>query len=48
MTFLRDDIHKSIRGKNRMSTLGFLHQLSKRDVLSEQETIIMTYGQAAR
>ncbi|KAF2791318.1 hypothetical protein K505DRAFT_376871 [Melanomma pulvis-pyrius CBS 109.77] len=48
MTFLRDDIPKSIRGKNRMLTLGFLHELSKRDVLSEQETLIMAYGQAAR
>ncbi|KAF2712355.1 hypothetical protein K504DRAFT_372017 [Pleomassaria siparia CBS 279.74] len=47
-TFLRDDIPKSIRGKNRMLTLGFLHELSKRDNLFEQEAIIMAYGQAAR
>ncbi|KAF2867552.1 protein kinase rad3 [Massariosphaeria phaeospora] len=48
MVFLRDDVPKSIRGKNRMSTLEFLFTLTKRDVLSEQETLIMAYGQAAR
>ncbi|ORX98750.1 hypothetical protein BCR34DRAFT_142938 [Clohesyomyces aquaticus] len=48
IVFLRDDIPRSIRGKNRMSTLEFLHELSRRDVVSEQETIIMAYGQAAR
>jgi hypothetical protein len=31
-----------------MSTLEFFHTLSKRDLLSEQETLIMAYGQAAR
>jgi len=48
MTFLRDDIPRSIRGKNRINTLGFLHELSKRDNLSEQETLILAYTQAAR
>ena len=31
-----------------MSTLEFFYTLSERDVLSEQETLIMAYGQAAR
>ncbi|KAF1999599.1 hypothetical protein P154DRAFT_467308, partial [Amniculicola lignicola CBS 123094] len=48
MVFLRDDAPKSVRGKNRMSTLEFLHTLSQRDNFSEQETIIMAYGLAAR
>ncbi|KAF2473193.1 uncharacterized protein BDR25DRAFT_257421, partial [Lindgomyces ingoldianus] len=48
MVFLREDVPKSVRGKNRMSTLEFFQELSKRDALTEQETIIMAYGQAAR
>lgn len=48
MVFLRDDVPKFVRRKNRMSALEFLQTLSKRDILSEQETIIMAYGQAAR
>ncbi|KAF2267881.1 hypothetical protein CC78DRAFT_565700 [Lojkania enalia] len=48
MVFIRDDITRSIRAKNRMSTLEFFQTLSRRGVLSEQETIIMAYGQLAR
>ncbi|CAO2647756.1 Nn.00g086780.m01.CDS01 [Neocucurbitaria sp. VM-36] len=48
MVFLRDDISKSTRQKNRRSTIEFLDALSKRDVLSDQETLIMAYGQIAR
>ncbi|KAF2733102.1 hypothetical protein EJ04DRAFT_295336 [Polyplosphaeria fusca] len=48
MVFLRDDIPRSVRTRNRLSTLEFLQTLSRRDILSEQETLIMAYGQAAR
>ncbi|KAF2178853.1 hypothetical protein K469DRAFT_598368 [Zopfia rhizophila CBS 207.26] len=48
VVFLRDDVPKSVRGKNRRATLEFFQTLSKRDILSEQETIIMAYGHAAR
>ena len=47
MVFIRDDISKSTRQKNRRSTIEFLDVLSKRDVLSDQETLIMAYGQIA-
>ncbi|KAF2206005.1 hypothetical protein GQ43DRAFT_427658 [Delitschia confertaspora ATCC 74209] len=47
-TFLRDDLPKEMKRKNRMNTLAFLQTLSKRDVFSEQETIIRTFGEAAR
>ncbi|KAF2115782.1 hypothetical protein BDV96DRAFT_599348 [Lophiotrema nucula] len=48
MVFLRDDIPRPVRTKNRMASLEFFQTLSRRDVLSEQETLIMAYGQAAR
>ena len=49
MVFLRADVPKSVRGKNRMSTLEFFYTLSKRErPLSELITLIMAYGQAAR
>ncbi|KAF1842478.1 uncharacterized protein K460DRAFT_346363 [Cucurbitaria berberidis CBS 394.84] len=47
MVFLRGDISKSTRQKNRRSTIEFLDALAKRDVLSDQETLIMAYGQIA-
>jgi serine/threonine-protein kinase ATR len=48
MVFLGDSVPKSVRQKNRVSLLGFFQTLSKRDVISDQETLIMAYGQAAR
>ena len=48
MVFLREDISKSVRQKNRRSTIEFLDVLAKRDALSDQETLIMAYGQTAR
>ncbi|KAL6169979.1 serine/threonine-protein kinase M1 [Exserohilum turcicum] len=48
MVFLRDDISKSTREKNRRSTIEFLDALAKRDVLSDQETLIMAYGRIAQ
>ncbi|KAH7138990.1 hypothetical protein B0J11DRAFT_32467 [Dendryphion nanum] len=49
MVFLRSDVPKSVRGRNRMSTLEFFHSLSTRErPLSELITLIMAYGQAAR
>lgn len=48
MVFLRDDISKSTRQKNRRSTIEFLDALAKRDVLSDQETLIMAYGRIAQ
>lgn len=48
MVFLRDDITKSIREKNRKSTLEYLGVLATRDVLSDQETLITAYGMIAR
>lgn len=47
MVFVRDDIAKSARVRNRRSTIEFLDALSKRNVLSDQETLIMAYGQIA-
>ncbi|KAF2019578.1 hypothetical protein BU24DRAFT_419179 [Aaosphaeria arxii CBS 175.79] len=49
MVFLRDDITKSVRDKNRWSSLGFFQELSGREShLGKQITLIMAYGQAAR
>jgi serine/threonine-protein kinase ATR len=47
MVFLRDDIPKNTRGKNRRSFIEFLDALAKRNVLSDQETLIMAYGRTA-
>lgn len=47
MVFLRDDISKSTRQKNRRSTIEFLDVLAKRLVVSDQETLITAYGQIA-
>ena len=48
MVFLRDDVPRSVRAKNRISSLEFFHTLAKRDLLAEQETLILAYGNAAR
>jgi serine/threonine-protein kinase ATR len=48
MVFLRDDIAKATRQKNRRSTIEFLDALASRNVLSDQETIIMAYGRTAQ
>lgn len=48
MVFLRNDITKNVRQKNRRSTIEFLDALAERDVLSDQETLVMAYGQVAR
>ncbi|USP73715.1 uncharacterized protein yc1106_00989 [Curvularia clavata] len=47
MTFLRDDMSPSTRDKNRRSTIEFLDALANRQVLSDQETLIMAYGRIA-
>ncbi|KAJ4304960.1 serine/threonine-protein kinase M1 [Kalmusia sp. IMI 367209] len=48
MAFLRDDISRHVRDKNRRATMQFLAELTKRNNPSQQETLIMAYGQAAR
>lgn len=48
MVFLRDDVPKKTRDKNRMLALGFFNTLSQENKLPVQETLIMAYGQAAR
>ena len=48
MVFLRNDISRSTREKNRRSTIEFLDALAKREVLSDQETLIMAYGRIAQ
>jgi serine/threonine-protein kinase ATR len=48
MVFLRNNISKSTRQKNRRSTVEFLGALAKRDVISDQETLILAYGLVAR
>lgn len=48
MTFLRDDISRHVRDKNRKATMQFLAELTRRNVPAQQETLIMAYGQAAR
>lgn len=48
MTFLRDDISRHVRDKNRRATMQFLAELTRRNVPAQQETLIMAYGQAAR
>lgn len=48
MTFLRDDIPRNVRDKNRRATMQFLAELTRRNVPAQQETLIMAYGQAAR
>jgi serine/threonine-protein kinase ATR len=48
MVFLRNDISRSTRQKNRRSTVEFLDALAKRVVISDQETLIMAYGLVAR
>jgi serine/threonine-protein kinase ATR len=49
MVFLRHDIaSKRTREKNRRSAVEFLGELAKRDVISDQETLILAYGLVAR
>jgi len=48
MVFLRNDISRSIRQKNRRSTVEFLGVLAKRDIISDHETLIIAYGLVAR
>ena len=48
MVFLRDDIPRNTRDKNRRSTIEFLDALASRDNLSNQETLIMAYGRTAQ
>jgi serine/threonine-protein kinase ATR len=48
MVFLRDDLPKSTRSKNRRSTIEFLDVLASRNILSDQETLIIAYGRTAQ
>ncbi|KAH7552423.1 hypothetical protein BM1_08374 [Bipolaris maydis] len=48
MVFLRNDISRSTREKNRRSAIEFLDALAKRDFLSDQETLIIAYGRIAQ
>ncbi|KAI8936862.1 hypothetical protein NX059_006098 [Plenodomus lindquistii] len=48
MVFLRRDLPNRVKAKNRRSVIEFLDALSQRDVLSDQESLVMTYGQIAR
>ncbi|KAF2828831.1 hypothetical protein CC86DRAFT_319926 [Ophiobolus disseminans] len=48
MVFLRNDISRSTRQKNRRSTVEFLGALAKRDIISDHETLIIAYGLVAR
>jgi serine/threonine-protein kinase ATR len=48
MTFLGDDVTDTVRAKNRRGMIQFLVELTKRNVPSVQETLIIAYGLAAR
>jgi len=48
MIFLGDDVPAMVRDKNRRGMMQFFLELTKRNVPSVQETLIMAYGQAAR
>ncbi|KAH7078025.1 hypothetical protein BKA63DRAFT_277194 [Paraphoma chrysanthemicola] len=49
MVFLRSDIaSKRTRDRNRRSTVEFLGELAKRDIISDHETLILAYGLVAR
>lgn len=46
-SFLRDGLPDELRTRNRQLAMEYLRSLSDRDVASEQETLIMAWGQAA-
>ena len=48
MVFLKDGVPEKVRDKNRRGVMQFFLELTKRNVPSVQETLIMAYGQAAR
>jgi serine/threonine-protein kinase ATR len=48
MVFLGHDVPEKVRNKNRRDMMQFFLELTKRNAPSVQETLIMTYGQAAR
>lgn len=48
MVFLRSEITNRIRQKNRTSVIEFFDALVKREVLADQEALILAYGQVAR
>lgn len=48
MVFLGNNVPRTIRQKNRRSTVEFLGALAKRDNVSDHETLILAYGSVAR
>ncbi|KAF2678362.1 hypothetical protein K458DRAFT_348412 [Lentithecium fluviatile CBS 122367] len=48
MTFLGNGVDAAIRDKNRRGIIQLFVELTKRNVTSLQETLILAYGQAAR
>ncbi|KAF2431255.1 hypothetical protein EJ08DRAFT_649062 [Tothia fuscella] len=48
MAYLRDDLPSEIRSKNRREALDFFKCLTERNSLSEQETLVMTWGLVGR
>ncbi|OCK82203.1 hypothetical protein K432DRAFT_473031 [Lepidopterella palustris CBS 459.81] len=46
--FLRSDVPKDVQKKNRVAALDFFRNLADRNLLPEQETLILAFGQAAR
>lgn len=46
--FLHDGVPEEIRQKNRISALNVMVQIADREVLGEQETLIIAWGQVAR
>lgn len=48
MVFLRNSIASGVRQKNRRFTLEVIDAIASKNVISDQETIIMAYGQIAR
>jgi serine/threonine-protein kinase ATR len=48
VTYLREDLPEAVRSKNRLEMLDFLKCLTDRNSLSEQETLVTTWGLIGR
>jgi serine/threonine-protein kinase ATR len=48
MSYLREDLPEDIRSKNRLESLDFFKCLTERNNLSEQETLVITWGLVGR
>jgi serine/threonine-protein kinase ATR len=48
MSYLREELPEDIRSKNRLQSLDFFKCLTERNNLSEQETLVITWGLVGR